>query len=109
MEVSVVRLTMSLLVESVEEDGLVLESDALETVLTVFNLLIIPWPLPTSETKNNVLDPETGPLQVFLLFQQSNIHFNPQDDCNKRELVPEPESAVPSFKVIIFLIFGQEY
>ena len=46
------------------EEGGVLESDVLETVLPVFDLLVIPWPLPTPEANNNVLDPETGLLQV---------------------------------------------
>ena len=73
---------MSLLVGSVGEDGVVLESDVLETVLPVVDLF-----------------PETGLLQVCKLFQQSNKHFNPQDDRNKPELVLEHEYAVPTFQV----------
>ena len=59
LEVGVVRL-----VGSVGEEGVVLECDILETVLPVFDILVILWPVPTPEANNNVLVPETGLLQV---------------------------------------------
>ena len=67
LKVGEVTLAMSLLVGSVGEEGLVLESDLLDKVLPVFDLLRIPCSLPTPETNNNVLDPETGALQVCKL------------------------------------------
>ena len=71
-----------LFLQSVGEEGVVLESDILQAVLPVFDFF-----------------PETGLLQICQLFEQSNKHFNPQDDHIKPELVPEPEYAVPTFQV----------